>query len=109
MKAGTATKMVLNMISTSLFVLDGRVWENLMVDVRATNLKLKDRAARIVSQITKLSRPAAFALLDAADGRVKVALAMHFIGPGCAPAAAEEALAAVNGKLHELVGGRAVS
>ena len=95
--------MVLNMISTSLFVLDGRVWQNLMVDVRATNLKLKDRAARIVSQITALPRPAAFALLDAAEGRVKVALAMHFIGPGCAPAAAAEALAAVNGKLHELV------
>ena len=49
MKAGTATKLALNTISTTLMVQTGRVYENLMVDVRATNDKLRDRAARIVS------------------------------------------------------------
>lgn len=77
MKAGTATKMVLNMISTTLMVRDGRVYENLMVDLRATNEKLRDRAARIIAELTDLSRPAALDLLDQARGIVKVALVMH--------------------------------
>jgi len=77
MKAGTATKMVLNMISTTLMVRDGRVYENLMVDLRASNEKLRDRAARIIVQLTDLSRPAALDLLDEARGIVKVALVMR--------------------------------
>jgi len=77
MKAGTATKMVLNMISTGAMVHAGKVYGNLMVDLRATNDKLRDRAARIISQVTGLERADAFTLLDRADGRVKPALVMH--------------------------------
>jgi len=76
MKAGTATKMVLNMISTATMVQLGKVWGNLMVDLRATNAKLRDRAARIVSSQCDVSREQALQVLDAADGKVKVALVM---------------------------------
>ncbi len=77
MKAGTATKLVLNTISTTLMVRTGRVYENLMVDVRATNAKLRDRAARIITTLTGLGRDEAFDLLDRADGEVKTAIVMH--------------------------------
>ena len=77
MKAGTATKLALNTISTTLMVQTGRVYENLMVDVRATNDKLRDRAARIVSTLTGLSREEALGVLDGAGGSVKVAVVMH--------------------------------
>lgn len=77
MKAGTATKLALNTISTTLMVRSGRVYENLMVDVKASNDKLRDRAARIVSTLTGLDRPAALELLDAAGGAAKTAVAMH--------------------------------
>jgi len=77
LKAGTATKLALNTISTTLMVRSGRVYQNLMVDLRATNDKLRDRAARIISTITGLSRDQAFALLDRASGSVKQALALH--------------------------------
>jgi N-acetylmuramic acid 6-phosphate etherase len=77
MKAGTATKLVLNTISTTLMVRSGRVFENLMVDLKATNDKLTDRAARIVSEITGLGRSDALALLDSAGGSVKTAIVCH--------------------------------
>ncbi len=77
MKAGTATKMVLNMITTGAMVHSGKVYGHLMVDMRATNDKLRDRAARIISQITHIDRIEAFTLLDRADGCVKPALVMH--------------------------------
>jgi N-acetylmuramic acid 6-phosphate etherase len=76
MKAGTATKLALNMISTGVMVRQGKTWGNLMVDVRATNAKLRDRAARIIQSQTTLSRNEALTLLHIADGRVKVALIM---------------------------------
>jgi N-acetylmuramic acid 6-phosphate etherase len=76
MKAGTATKLVLNTISTTLMVCEGRVYENLMVDVRATNAKLRDRAARIVATLTGLSRDDCFELLERAGGAVKTAVVM---------------------------------
>lgn len=88
MKAGTATKLALNTISTTLMVQTGRVHENLMVDVRATNDKLRDRAARIVSSLTGLSREEAFGLLDRAGGVVKVAVVMHRRGVDRGEAAA---------------------
>ena len=56
LKAGTATKLVLNTISTLAMVRLGKVYENLMVDLRATNAKLRDRAARIVATLTGLDR-----------------------------------------------------
>jgi len=80
MKAGTATKMILNMISTATMNALGKTWGNLMVDVRASNQKLRDRAARIVVSQTDLDRQAAFELLDRAGGSVKVALVMAVRG-----------------------------
>jgi N-acetylmuramic acid 6-phosphate etherase len=77
MKAGTATKLALNTISTTLMVRSGRVYENLMVDVKASNAKLRDRAARIVSTLTGLDRSDALELLSSAGGAVKTAVAMH--------------------------------
>ena len=97
MKAGTATKLVLNTISTTLMIRSGRVYRGLMVDVRATNAKLRDRAARIISTLTGRDRAAAFALLDAADGAVKTAVVMH--ARGVDRSAAEQLLAQTNGRL----------
>jgi N-acetylmuramic acid 6-phosphate etherase len=77
LKAGSATKMALNTISTTLMVRSGRVYQNLMVDVRATNDKLRDRAARIIAAVTHVSRERAFDLLDRAGGSAKVAIVMH--------------------------------
>ncbi len=78
MKAGTATKMVLNMITTISMVRLGKVYGNLMVDVNtAANTKLVDRGTRIIQSITHLAREAAAELLDQANGRVKTALVMH--------------------------------
>ncbi len=76
MKAGTATKLALNMISTSVMVGRGKVWGNLIVDLRATNAKLRDRAARILMHQCDLDRTQAMALLDDTQGKVKVALVM---------------------------------
>jgi N-acetylmuramic acid 6-phosphate etherase len=80
MKAGTATKLALNTISTTLMIRSGRVYQNLMVDLRATNDKLRDRAARIITTLTGLARDDSFTLLDAADGSVKAAILMHRTG-----------------------------
>lgn len=77
LKAGTVTKLVLNSISTTLMVRSGRIYRNLMVDLRVTNSKLRDRAARIVTILTGLSRDDSLALLDRADGSVKVAVVMQ--------------------------------
>jgi N-acetylmuramic acid 6-phosphate etherase len=100
MKAGTATKLVLNTISTTLMVRSGKVYENLMVDVRATNEKLRDRAARVISTLTGESRAAAFVALEAAGGSVKVAIVMRRFTIGREEA--ERRLAAVRGRLREL-------
>ena len=80
MKAGTATKLTLNIISTTLMIRLGKVYQNLMVDVKATNSKLRDRAARILITLTGLSRDECFALLDNADGSVKTAAVMESRG-----------------------------
>jgi N-acetylmuramic acid 6-phosphate etherase len=103
MKAGTATKLALNTISTTLMVRGGKVYQNLMVDVRASNAKLRDRAARIVAALTGLDRAASFALLEAAGGAAKTAVAMHRLGLD--RAAAEQRLAACDGRLDRVIGG----
>ena len=77
LKAGTATKLVLNQITTVAMVRLGKAYENLMVDLRATNQKLWDRGARIVATLTSAGREEAMDLLRQADGRVKVAVVMH--------------------------------
>jgi N-acetylmuramic acid 6-phosphate etherase len=77
LKAGTATKLVLNQITTLAMVQLGKVYENLMVDLLATNRKLWERGTRIVCTLTGLGREEASRLLKEADGRVKVAVVMH--------------------------------
>ena len=78
MKAGTATKLVLNTLTTTAMIKMGKVYGNLMVDLKATNEKLKDRSQRIVTQLTGLPPKKATALLASANGHVKTAIVMHF-------------------------------
>jgi len=78
MKAGTATKLVLNTLTTTAMIKLGKVYGNLMVDLKAVNAKLRDRSVRIVAEVTGLSKPRAKVLLSRAEGRVKPALVMHF-------------------------------
>jgi N-acetylmuramic acid 6-phosphate etherase len=78
MKAGTATKLVLNTLTTGAMIKLGKVYGNLMVDLKATNEKLRDRSIRIVMEMTDLSRAAARRLLARAEGKVKAAIVMHF-------------------------------
>jgi N-acetylmuramic acid 6-phosphate etherase len=99
LKAGTATKLVLNQITTLAMVRLGKCYENLMVDLRATNIKLWDRGARIVATLTGLSRDDAMELLKRADGHVKVAVVMH--KRHVEAPAARELLAKAHGKLRE--------
>ncbi len=80
LKAGTATKMILNMLTTGAMIRLGKTWGNLMVDLRATNLKLKDRSERILMESCAISRDDARALLEAAGGSVKVAIVMQKAG-----------------------------
>jgi N-acetylmuramic acid 6-phosphate etherase len=100
MKAGTATKLVLNMLSTGLMIRTGAVYGNLMVNVKPSNDKLIDRAQRIIMAVSDdgrpLDRPAATRLLIEA-GSVKTAIAMHKLS--LSRSAAEERLAAAGGKL----------
>jgi N-acetylmuramic acid 6-phosphate etherase len=76
MKAGTATKLVLNMITTTAMIQMGKTYGNIMVDLRATNEKLVDRSIRIVRTLADVDRDAAEAALETADWRVKTALIM---------------------------------
>lgn len=74
MKAGTAQKMVLNMLSTGAMIKLGKVYDNLMVDVEATNLKLIERCKRIVMEATNTSREVAEATLEKTNYNVKLAI-----------------------------------
>ncbi len=78
LKAGTATKMALNILSTGVMVQLGKVYGNRMVDVSVTNSKLLDRAVRIIADLTGLERTAATTLLEQSGRRVKLALLMHW-------------------------------
>jgi N-acetylmuramic acid 6-phosphate etherase len=77
LKAGTATKLVLNTITTLAMVRLGKVYENLMVDLRASNDKLWDRGARIIATLTGLDRRQSIDLLNRAEGHVKAAIVMQ--------------------------------
>lgn len=101
LKAGTATKLVCNMLTTGAMIRIGKSYGNLMVDLRATNAKLQDRSERIVIEVTGLSREEARALLVAADGRVKRALVMHALGVDAATADAR--LAEKGGVIRRVV------
>lgn len=76
LKAGTAQKLILNLITTGAMIKLGKVYENLMVDVRATNEKLRDRAVRIVMEATGAKRDAATLALTEAHGECKTAIVM---------------------------------
>lgn len=78
LKAGTATKLVLNALSTTAMIRLGKVYRGRMVDLKPTNRKLEQRARRIVEELTGLSGPRAAGLLSRAGGSAKLAIAMHF-------------------------------
>jgi N-acetylmuramic acid 6-phosphate etherase len=77
MKAGTATKMVLNTLTTGAMIRLGKTYGNLMVDLRATNTKLRGRCVRIVQTLTGLNEMAAQQLLEQANGQLKTAIVAH--------------------------------
>lgn len=100
LKAGTATKLVLNTITTLGMVQLGKTYGNLMVDLNSYACrKLVDRATRVVQSLTLLDREAATTLLHAARGKVKTALIMHHRGVGRAEA--EKVLAASDGRVRD--------
>lgn len=102
MKAGTATKLVLNTVTTLAMVQLGKVYENLMVDVNTrANRKLVDRGTRMIMTVTGLERQTAAKLLDDAGGHVKTAIAMH--ARGVSREKAEQLLAAADGRLATLL------
>jgi N-acetylmuramic acid 6-phosphate etherase len=97
LKAGTATKLVLNMLTTGAMVRTGKTYGNLMVDVQVGSEKLKDRARRIITIVTGLEYEAADDLLKRADWDVKVAIVMQKTGLPYAKAVARLR------KAHDLV------
>jgi N-acetylmuramic acid 6-phosphate etherase len=103
MKAGTATKMVLNMLSTGAMIRIGKTYGNLMVDLRATNSKLRDRARRIVETLVGLSAQAAAELLGNCDGELKTAIVAG--RTGCTPHEARMRLEAAGGQVRRAIGG----
>jgi len=98
LKAGTAQKLVCNMISTAAMVRLGKAYENLMVDVRPTNAKLDHRARRIVAEATGEDAATAASALDAASGSAKVAIVMLLTGRGAEDA--RELLVAADGRVR---------
>ncbi|MGL6281920.1 MAG: N-acetylmuramic acid 6-phosphate etherase [Microcoleaceae cyanobacterium] len=101
LKAGTVTKMALNILSTSVMVKLGKVYGNRMVDVSVKNDKLRDRAIRIIRDLTDLSAEASASLLIASQDSVKLALMMHWTGLNRAES--ETLLAKYQGNLRQAV------
>ncbi len=99
LKAGTAQKMVLNMLSTGVMIRLGKTFGNLMVDVQATNAKLRERARRIVEIACSLSPVDADALLARCDGQVKIAIVAALAR--ISPDDARQRLRAANGFVRE--------
>lgn len=103
LKAGTATKLALNILSTGTMVKLGKVYGNRMVDVSVTNRKLYDRALRILQDLTQLPRSEAAELLEKSDRQVKLALLMHWSGLDAI--AAKQRLAEQGGDLRRALQG----
>lgn len=101
LKAGTVTKLALNILSTGVMVQLGKVYGNRMVDVAVTNKKLRDRALGILQDLTGLDREAAGYLLQRSNRRVKLALIMHWTG--LEPEAGTNLLAQHQGNLRSAV------
>jgi N-acetylmuramic acid 6-phosphate etherase len=102
MKAGTATKLVLNTITTGAMILLGKVYGNLMVDLQVTCQKLQDRGERILMETVGVDRERAKALLDESGGKVRVAIVMGSLEVGRDEA--EERLEEVGGSVSRVVG-----
>lgn len=98
MKAGTATKMVLNMLTTGAMVKLGKTYGNLMVDLQASNSKLVQRSIRIAQQLTGLSEADARELLDTCGGELKTSIVCHRLG--VSPDAARTKLELADGRLR---------
>jgi N-acetylmuramic acid 6-phosphate etherase len=101
LKAGTVTKLALNILSTGTMVLLGKVYGNRMVDVAVTNQKLYGRAVQMIQDLTDLSREDAVDLLEKSDRRVKLALLMHWTGLDSV--AGEQQLADCHGNLRQAI------
>ena len=101
MKAGTATKLILNTITTGAMIRLGKTYGNLMVDLQATNEKLKDRSRRIVSEVCGVTKDESRALVEAAGGSTRVAIVMHRMA--LSRVDAERALAAVGGVIRAIM------
>ena len=99
MKSGTAQKLVLNMLTTASMVLIGKCYQNLMVDVQASNEKLKARALKIVMDATECDKDAAADVLSKAKGQVKLAILMQLSGLDALEA--QSLLDKSNGKLRQ--------
>ncbi|MBP3781004.1 MAG: N-acetylmuramic acid 6-phosphate etherase [Selenomonas sp.] len=97
MKAGTAQKLVLNMLSTVTMIKLGKVYGNLMVDVKTSNKKLEERAKNIVMEATGCSREESIAALEKAQGNAKLAVYLHLTGADFATG--QQELAAADGHL----------
>jgi N-acetylmuramic acid 6-phosphate etherase len=104
LKSGTVTKMALNILSTGSMVRLGKVYGNRMVDVAVTNIKLHDRALRILMDLTGIDRTAADELLQKSAQSVKLALTMHWTGKDLADC--EQLLVEHQGNLRSAVEGR---
>jgi len=102
MKAGTATKLVLNTITTGAMVRLGKVYGNLMVDLQVTCEKLRDRGERILVGLLGVDPAEAAELLAGADGHVKTALVMGHLGVDAAEA--RRRLDAASGRVSQVVG-----
>ena len=102
MKAGTATKLVLNTISTGAMIRRGRAYGNLMVDLMTLSDKLRDRGQRIVMEVAGVDREAARRVIEAAGGSVKLAIVMAKTGQ--APAAARRTLESAGGFVRKAIG-----
>jgi len=102
MKAGTATKLILNMISTTTMIKLGKVYGNLMVDLMAVNDKLVDRGTRIISQMTGLDHESAQKKLFKAEKSVKTAIVMEKLN--CSLDEARKTLDNANGFLRKVIG-----
>lgn len=105
LKAGTATKLVLNTLTTGAMVRLGKTFGNLMVDLRATNTKLRARSNRIVRQLTGLTQPEAEELLAACQGELKTSLVSHLAG--LTPAEGRARLSAAGGQVRAALRGAA--
>ncbi len=103
LKAGTAQKLVLNMLSTATMVRLGKVYDNLMVDVQQDNEKLRERARRVVMAATGLDAEPATSLLQQSGGDIKVAIVSALTS--CSPEEAKERLKRSGGRIREAISG----